>query len=205
MAYTHRKWSFGGVLLVVTLLSAGCRGAPSDEPPVHPIRNMYDQPRYDVQQRGQFFRDGRAMRPLVTGTVPREAVVDPEVATGWSDTQQTWVLTVPEPVISDFGGMGQMLVRGQEQFEIYCAPCHGLTGTGDGLIAQRAGGAMVPPTFHDDRLRHAPDGQIFATITNGIRNMPPYGHSVEIGNRWAIVAYLRALQLSQAQSMEARR
>jgi mono/diheme cytochrome c family protein len=166
---------------------------------------MYSQPRYNVQGASDFFADGRAMRPLVAGTIPREAMVDPMLETGWSDDERSWALTIPDAVISDFGGMEGVLARGQERYGISCSPCHGLAGAGDGMVPTRVGGAIKPPTFHDDRLRHVPDGQIFATITYGIRNMPAYAQSVRLEDRWAIVGYVRALQISQAQAMEARR
>lgn len=195
---------FVGILVAAALL-AGCRGAPSEDPPIHPIRNMYHQPRYNVQAAGEFFQDGRAMRPIPAGTVAREEYVDPEIATGWSDTERTWVLTVPAAVVDEHGGYEPMLARGQERYDIYCSPCHGLSGAGDGMVPARAGGPIKPPTLHDDRLRHAPDGQIFATITNGVRNMPPYEHAIPVDDRWAIVSYVRALQISQGQEMEASR
>ena len=76
--------------------------------------------------------------------------------------------------------MEPLLVRGHERYDIYCTPCHCYSGAGDGAVAQRVGGAMTPPTFHSDRLRHAPDGQIYATISNGVRNMPSYRHSIPL-------------------------
>jgi mono/diheme cytochrome c family protein len=158
---------------------------------------MYDQPRYDVQARSAFFGDGRTMRPLPEGVVPREASADSVVSTGWSDAASTWVLTVPDSVVSELGGMEAHVARGQDRYNIYCTPCHGYAGDGDGMVPTRVGGAIRPPTFHDDRLRHIPDGQIFATITHGVRNMPMYAHSIPANDRWAIVSYVRALQLSQ--------
>ena len=89
----------------------------------------------------------------------------------------------------------QLLKRGQERFNIYCAPCHGQTGDGQGIVVQR--GYLPPPSYHQDRLRKMPDGYIFDVITNGVRNMPSYRHQVPVADRWAIVSYLRALQRSQ--------
>ncbi len=176
---------------------AGCRGAPSEETPIVPIRNMYDQPRYNVQGTSNFFADGRSMRPLPEGTVPQEAWADNTAATGWSDAETSWALTVPRSVIQANGGMEAHVARGQDRYDIYCTPCHGYAGDGDGMVPTRVGGAIKPPTFHDDRLRHAPDGQIFATITHGRNNMPMYRHMIPANDRWAIVSYVRALQLSQ--------
>ncbi len=95
-------------------------------------------------------------------------------------------------------GFDAFVHRGQQRFNIYCMPCHDATGSGYGLVRKRAvasgAAAFVPPTFHQDRLRKAPDGQIFATITNGKSNMPPYAMQIQPADRWAIVAYVRALQ-----------
>lgn len=191
-------------LAALTLLLgalAGCRGQPHEEPPIHAIRNMYQQPRYNPQSRSQFFADSRTMRPPVPGTVSREMTVELDVATGRELDGDGWVMEVPEQVVDEHGGMRAMLDRGQERYDIYCSACHGLSGRGDGIVGQRAqslgAAALKPPTFHDDRLRHIPDGQLYATITNGIRNMPAYGHSIPVEDRWAIVGYVRALQLSQ--------
>lgn len=99
------------------------------------------------------------------------------------------------------------MARGQERFGVYCSPCHGLTGAGDGMVARRArelgDAALVPPTLGvsaegDDRLLHVPDGHIYGVISNGIRNMPAYKHNIPVEDRWAIVAYVRALQLRLA-------
>jgi mono/diheme cytochrome c family protein len=89
----------------------------------------------------------------------------------------------------------ELLKRGQERFNIFCSPCHGRLGDGKGIVVER--GYSPPPTFHSDRVRSFPDGHIFDVITNGIRNMPPYGPQIPASDRWAIVAYFRALQRSQ--------
>ncbi len=175
----------------------GCQGTPTDETPIIPIRNMFQQPRYNPQAHSDFFADGRTMRPLPEGTVAREMAADPVTETGWSDARQSWALTVPGAVVREQGGMEALVSRGQERYGIYCTPCHGVSGEGDGMVPTRAGGAIRPPTLHDERLRHIPDGQLFATISHGIRNMPAYDHNVPTADRWAIVSYVRALQLSQ--------
>lgn len=188
-------------VLLAALLASGCRGQPSEDTPIVPIRNMYQQARYAPQGQSGFFADGRTMRPLVADTVAREMEVDLAIDSGRLEDGSGWVLETPQPVVDRFGGMEQLLERGQDRFDIYCAPCHGLTGDGRGIVAQRAaargGAALQPPSFHDDRVRHLPDGQIYATVANGVRNMPAYDHMVPIDDRWAIVSYVRALQMSQ--------
>ncbi len=184
------------------VLLGACRGQVHEEPPIHPLRNMYQQPRYNPQAASAFFADGRAMRPLVPGTVAREMEPDLPVATGLESARPArYVEEVPQQVVRRLGGPQKMLERGQDRYAIYCAPCHGLSGAGDGLVAERATkvGAPVlkPPSFHQDRMRALPDGHVYAVITNGVRNMPPYRHSVPLDDRWAIVAYVRALQLTE--------
>jgi cytochrome c5 len=182
---------------------AGCRGQTSKDSPIVGIRGMYDQPRYDMQSKSPFFADRRTMRSPVEGTMAREEYVDqrliladPEIGEGRLHDDSGYVLTVPSPVIEHVGGAQALVTRGQERFNIYCTPCHDSTGSGHGMAVKH--GMLAPPTFHQDRIRHMPDGQLFATISNGIRNMPAYGISIPIADRWAIVQYVRALQLSQA-------
>lgn len=195
-------------LLVATSLAVlgGCRGQQTPNEPIVPIRNMYDQPRYDAQQASTFFADGRTMRPPVPGTIAREMEPDITVATGRTEDDSAWLLTVPEGVVTRLGGMEATLERGHARFNVYCAPCHAESGNGKGMISRRAeqlqgigqSGAFIASDLHDERLRHIPDGQLYATITNGIRTMPAYRQSVPLDDRWAIVAYVRALQLSRA-------
>jgi mono/diheme cytochrome c family protein len=189
------------ITLAFATLATGCIGAESGEPPVVGIRNMYNQPRYDVQERQPFFADQRSMRPGVEGTVSREMERSLTWATGRA-ADEGYVLEVPPRLIAAHGGNGAFLERGRDRYDIYCAPCHSYSGDGKGMVSRRAAqlgaAGMVAPTFHDDRLRHVPDGQIFATISNGVRNMPSYAHNLPVDDRWAIVEYVRALQLSQA-------
>ena len=191
-----------GVLLLGAL-SASCRGQTSKDTPVVGIRNMYDQPKYEVQEESAFFADHRTMRPLVDGVVSTEEETDVRIAQGRLEDQSGYVLTIPAEVVNDpkNGGIEKMAARGQARYGIYCAPCHDGTGSGNGLVKKRAiasgATAFVPPTFHQDRIRHMPDGQLFATITNGKSNMPPYAMQIPVNDRWAIVAYVRALQIAQ--------
>lgn len=200
-----RRFALALVLTSLTVLGA-CRGQQTADAPIVPIRNMYDQPRYDAQQASRFFADGRTMRPPVAGTVAREMEADITVATGRTEDDSAWIPEVPESVVARLGGMESTLHRGHERFGIYCAPCHGDSGNGKGMISLRAeqlqgmgqSGAFTATDLHDERLRHIPDGQLYATISNGIRNMPAYRQSIPLEDRWAIAAYVRALQLSRA-------
>lgn len=185
--------------LALTALSSqllGCQGQTSQEPQIVPIRNMHEVPRYDSQSRSTYFDDERTMRPPVPNTIAREMVVDSSVATGLDDGGQ-YLVAIPDSVVAEAGGMEALLDRGEGRFGIYCVPCHGGLGDGEGLVPQVSGVAAIkPPTFHDDRIRHMPDGQLFATISNGIRNMPAYAGQIPVADRWAIVSYVRALQLA---------
>lgn len=180
-----------------------CRGQTSTDEPIVGIRNMYDQPKYESQEESAFFSDHRTMRPLVDGVISTEEEIDPRIAQGRLEDQSGYVLTIPAEVVSDpkSGGIEKMAERGRARYGIYCAPCHDGTGNGNGLVKKRAvasgAAAFVPPTFHQDRIRHMPDGQLFATITNGKNNMPPYAMQIPVSDRWAIVAYVRALQIAQ--------
>lgn len=183
------------------LSAAGCRGQTSKDSPIFGIRNMYDQPRYDDQEESPYFEDKRAMRPVPEGVVSRERNPDLTVTSGRTEDNSAYLLAIPKSVVDAQGGMEKTLERGRERYGIYCTPCHDNTGSGQGMVKKRAvaGGAaaFVPPTFHQDRIRHMPDGQVYATISNGKSNMPAYPQ-IQVNDRWAIVAYVRALQLSQA-------
>lgn len=176
--------------------AAGCRGETSAQTPILLNRNMYQQQRYNPQAHSKFFADGRTMRKPVAHTVPRELNVASEISNGEFADGTGYVLSVPEPVLAELGGMSGAVDRGQQRYNIYCVPCHDAAGAGQGTAVKR--GMAAPPTFHDDRMRHMPDGQLFATIQNGVRNMPAYAYSIPVNDRWAIVSYVRALQLSQA-------
>jgi hypothetical protein len=190
------------ITLAFVTVATGCIGGESGEPPVVGIRNMYNQPRYDVQERQPFFADQRSMRPGVEGTVSREMEGFINWATGRTAKGDEWLMEVPVVLVERNGGRSAFLTRGQDRYNIYCATCHSLAGDGQGMVSRRAAtlgaAGLVAPSFHDDRLRHIPDGQVFAIISNGVRNMPSYAHNLPVHDRWAIVQYVRALQLSQA-------
>jgi len=188
-----------GATLVLTTLSAvtsGCRGETSALPPIQPQRNMFQQQRYNPQARSNFFEDGRTMRKPVAHTWSREQNPEPEINDGELADGSGYVLTVPDSVVSELGGLSAAAERGETRYNIYCAPCHDANGLGGGTVVQR--GFVPPPSLHEDRVKHMPDGQLFATISHGVRNMPAYNYSIPVNDRWAIVSYVRALELSQA-------
>jgi hypothetical protein len=149
---------------------------------------MHDQPRYKPLGPSDFFTDGRSARALVPGTVAQgDLREDTLLYTGRSGDAPANVF--PFPVTR------QVLQRGRERYEIFCTPCHGRTGDGRGIIVER--GFRQPPSFHEDRLRQAPPGHFFDVISNGYGAMIDYASRVSAHDRWAITAYLRALQLSQ--------
>lgn len=185
-------------LLALGALLGACRGQTSQEEPVAILRNMYQQPRYNPQAYSAYFPDGRTMRPPVEGTVAREMELNPAVAEGRTADGEGFVDTIPSVVVQRAGDMAKLLARGESRYGIYCTPCHDGTGSGQGLVIERAAvQAFQPPTFHQDRIRKMPDGQLYQVITYGFNNMPAYVQ-VPTDDRWAIVAYVRALQLSQA-------
>lgn len=181
------------ILLAAVVLTGCFRGEPSGKPPLHANPNMDDQPRYNSQAKSEFFPDGATMRTPVAGTVPQGWLHEDQIYyTGKVDTVPVAKSPVPTTTL--------LLRRGQERYNIYCAPCHSRIGDGRGIVVER--GLLPPPSFHDERLRKAPDGHFFDVMTNGIRNMPPYRFQVTVEDRWAIVAYLRALQRSQNARLE---
>ncbi len=183
------------VLLTFGICLSGCgRGRPSSKPPIHPIRDMDNQPKYEAQEKSEFFADGAAMQHPVAGTVPRgELRVDDSLNRGL-DSRGAWLKSNALVVTT------QLLRRGRERYDIYCSPCHSRVGDGKGIMVDR--GYVPPPSFHTERIRQMPDGQLFDLITHGVRNMPAYAHQIPVEDRWAIVAYLRALQRSQNATIE---
>ncbi len=151
-------------------------------------QDMHDQPKYTPLRQSDFFADGRASRPVPLGTVARGHLRDREAfyegKIGGKPVDQ-----IPFPLTRE------VLLRGQERFNIFCAPCHDRLGNGLGMAVRR--GFRRPPTYHTDRLRQLPVGEIFDVITNGFGAMPDYSAQVPPEDRWAIVAYLRVLQYSQ--------
>jgi hypothetical protein len=200
------------IVVLALLVFTGCRQDMHDQPKYRPLR--------PVEQIGTI-NDGRSARPRVEGTVARGELRDdvefytgrvarsgltPENATPSSPRQ-----LAGQPVSGGASGMQQFVAEfpmqisardldiGQERFNIYCSVCHGPLGDGGGIVPRR--GFRRPPTYHDDRLRNAPVGYFFDVITNGFGNMPDYSAQVDPADRWRIIAYIRALQLSQRASV----
>ena len=190
--------TFGIVVLlaVVCFAGAACRHDMQDQPKIKPYRGS------------AFFGDGLGSRPPVQGTIPRGYLrSDTELYTGKksvsSGSPESSASPAPastNPYTDDidtfpFPITKETVERGRERYEIFCSVCHGMTGHGNGMIVRR--GFRQAASFHDDRLRQAPVGHFFDAITNGWGAMPPYAAQVPVQDRWAIIAYVRALQVSQ--------
>lgn len=166
----------GAVLLLIG--SAGCELRQA----------MYDQEKYEPLEASAFFADGMSFRPQVDGTVAQgQLMLDEHFYQG--KVQGQLAATLPVKVDR------QLLERGRARYDIFCAPCHDKTGAGNGMIVQR--GLKQPPTFHQQRLREVPVGYFYDVITNGFGVMYSYASRIPVADRWAIVAYIKVLQLSQ--------
>lgn len=171
----------------------GCGGSTSREPPIVVFPDMRFQGRYDPQERSDFFSDHRASRPPVPGTVARGRLKEDDVLfTGVVNNQ--YVGKNPLNITDE------VMHTGQRRFNTYCSPCHDRTGHGRGVIAQRA--IWIPTNLHEPRVKAFNDGEIFNVITNGRRSMPSYRYQVTEEDRWAIIAYVRALQRTTSGTLE---
>jgi hypothetical protein len=169
------------LVLAAASLLAGCR------------QDMHNQPKFIPLRESGFYSDHRSARPVVEGTVARGHLDDDELLDtgkvgGKDATEFPWPVT------------REVMARGRDRFDIYCAPCHDRTGGGDGMIVRR--GYRRPPSYHIDRLVQAPVGHFFDVITNGFGAMPDYRDQIPVPDRWAIVAYIRALQASEHATLE---
>src|SRR5579875_1898291 len=174
--HTGMRLTTAAAAMTATLLLAGCR------------QDMHDQPKFYPQRGTSFYADGRSVRPQVANTVARSQGDEASYFyTGLVDGKEADGLPIPLTEAT--------MQRGQERYNIYCTPCHSRVGNGDGMIVQR--GYRPAGNFHTDRRRNAPLGHFFAVITNGYGAMPDYAAQITPQDRWAIVAYIRALQLSQ--------
>lgn len=194
-----KRFIYGLLLTAFGLLTFGCR------------YDMQDQPRYKVFKKSDFFADKRASRDLPAGSVARGQLnsdkafytgkkenADPNapVQTTTDPSGNTLIASFPND-IEEFPVpvTKELLDRGEERYKVFCSVCHGPVGNGDGMIVRR--GFVKPPTYNDDRLRNAPVGHFFDVITNGQGRMSSYASQIPVADRWAIVAYIRALQISQ--------
>ena len=219
----------GTLGLIPFALIARSRVSTTDEPRIHLIRDMDQQMKFNAQEENELFGDQRAMRAPVPGTVARgefcaaECYGDPSgehkpgagEACGLEEDEHlyrgrvlqggklAWATEFPEQVIVDEA----FVRRGEGRYEVYCAPCHGLTGFGDGPIHERVqlrqqqaipglGGWAAPASYHTERVLNLPVGQLYNVVDNGYNNMAGYGSQIPVVDRWAIVAYVRALQRS---------
>lgn len=173
-------------LPILALLSS-CRGQPSEKPPIYVQYNMYWQEKFESQEANPLFADGRADRVPPEGTVPQGKLhTDTEYYHGL-DEDGEFVQTIPVELTRSF------LERGRERYDIYCTPCHGSTGE-SGVVSDFG---LMPMNLQSDVVRNYTDGQIYSAIYNGVRAMPSYQYQTDANDRWAIVAYVRALQRSQ--------
>lgn len=174
--YKMAKRTMAGAAMLSVLVLAGCR------------QDMHNQPKFIPQRGTTFFADGRSVRPQVENTVARGQLhEDTYFYTGMVDGKEGDGLPIELTAA--------VLERGQERYNIYCTPCHSRVGNGNGMIVQR--GYKPAGNFHTDRLRSAPLGHFFSVMTNGYGAMPDYSAQITPADRWAIAAYIRALQLSQ--------
>lgn len=194
------------LLLIPPVIIAKMRVFPSEKPRIHLIGDMDWQPKFKAQSTSNIFQDGRSSRPQVPGTISvGDLKENPELHYGKkskSSNAEAWINYIPMTVDRS------MLMRGRERYQIYCATCHGIAGDGDGLVTTRAlsleQGTWVRPTsLHDERICNQPLGQLYDIITNGVRKMPGYSSQIDVQDRWAITAYVKALQKTRSSSIDA--
>ncbi len=192
------------VLVAVTFVPlayvAKARAGKSRTTGLHLVLDMDQSPAFGPQEGNPAFADGRSMRPPVPGTVARDELMEDD-AIHRGRTGGEWVADIPVPVTK------ALLLRGQERYAVFCAACHGHSGDGRGPVAVRAEeleeGTFTPPSsYHQEPALSRPAGHLFNSITNGIRNMAAYGPQIPVMDRWAIVAYVRALIRSQRATIE---
>lgn len=184
----------------------GCRGMTKKQAPIHPNPNMDNVTYIEPQEPSDFWDDGRGMRPQIDGTVARGSLdVDLHMHRGIDG--DAWATTLPEgllervPVRDDETPMHALMERGQQRFDIYCAPCHGEAGLENGGVVPRRGATAESwswsvPSLHGERQRAYPVGALYDVIANGYNTMPGYAAQIPVEDRWAIATYLRAMQVS---------
>ena len=191
----------GSALMSIVL--AGCRGQKSTEPPILPIQNMVEQTSYAPQSKNEFYKDQMANRPPVPGTVAQgEEKINKPLYIGQeqisTDQNQIWVKKIPIKLDE------KVLKHGQELYNIYCGSCHGKAGDSNGIVTQRSGGSIRPTNIHDQDRINLPAGRIYEAVRNGVNNwiMPGFAAQMTVEERWAVVAYVRALQLTRTAKLE---
>ncbi len=193
--------------VVMTGLLVGCRGTPSPEPPVHLNPNMDTQDKYKAYRESKFFADGRAMRNPVAGTVPRGFERASDHYWRGQNERGDWVERLPtckgDDTTDCVNANVALLERGQQRYDIFCTPCHDAAGYGKGAVVLRQAGLPPVPSYHETTRPHISLGQLFHIISYGERaadspmTMPGYAAQIPVADRWAIAAYVRALQRSQ--------
>ena len=184
--------SRAAAIVAVTLLACGCgvlRGCTSSRPPIHINPSMDDQPKLRAQAESDFFYDGSGMRPPVPGTVARGELREDDAYFLGKNPDGTPVAANPIAVDD------AVLARGKDRYAIYCQPCHDPRGDGKGILAQRGG--VPTASFHTDKVRAYPDGQLYDIVTNGSGLMPGYRWPIPPADRWAIIAHVRHLERSR--------
>lgn len=183
----RRQRVLSALALILAVAVGGCvRGCPSSRPPIHINPSMDDQPKVLPQAASNFFYNGASMREPVPGTVAIGGLREDTAFFTGRGADGQFVATIPHPVDD------ALLERGRQRYVIYCQPCHDARGDGRGILFQR--GNVPTASFHQDKIRQYPDGQIFDVITNGVGLMAGYRWPIPPADRWAIVAYVRALQ-----------
>ncbi|WP_438479455.1 c-type cytochrome [Oleiharenicola lentus] len=194
MRYAYYTLAFVVVLLLSVM---GFRGMTSTRPPIEVFPDMDHQAKYKPQAHSEFFADGRADRPLPAGVIPRgRSAGEPDAAFLRADdfryqgknADGSFARGFPADLVIS----REFIERGQSRYTIYCAPCHGALGDGNGIT--KSYGMLVTPTYHDERLRAMAEGEIFNTITHGKNTMFSYADKIAPDDRWAVIAYVRALQ-----------
>ena len=193
------------------MIMAGCQGDKTPKPPIHPNWNMDNVKRFDPQEPNYFFANNMAQRPFVEGTVARGQLRTDDHLDRGRDEADVYVNALPgaDAQGKAFAWDDDFIARGKERYEIYCVPCHDAEGGGKGIVIQRAIklaegkstglGFNPPPSFHDDRLLKEPLGKFYDVITNGWGNMQPYKSQITNRDRWAVAAYVRAMQKTKVQ------